>query len=273
MRLMNKEQAEPKEEGRALRNIRLLVAYDGTDFSGWQRQSKSRTVQGVIEAGLEKIHKKKITLSGSGRTDAGVHAAGQVANFYTSIKNMEASRFVPALNRILPRDIRILKAEEAPLEFHSRFDAKYRTYRYNIIPAYKALPWDLRYAWQIWRYPRIDKLNAYASLLRDEMDCTYFSVPRDKSLSRNRTIYRSSFWAQGERLIFEITANAFLWKMVRSIVGTFLYYEEKDLSPLDLKNVIVQGDRSLVGPTAPAEGLFLWKVGYYKEYEAPLPIP
>jgi tRNA pseudouridine38-40 synthase len=244
------------------RNIRLRISYDGTGFSGWQKQANTRTVQGVIEEALEKIHKEKIALTGSGRTDAGVHAAGQVANFFTSIKSMEAGRFVPALNRLLPQDIRILEAVETYKDFHSRFDAKYRTYRYYIITGFEALPWDLRYSWRIWRRPQLSTLNAYAGLFRGETDCTVFAVPGDKSLSRKRYIYNAVFWAEGKYLVFEITANAFLWKMVRSVVGTILFYEEKNLPCDENKKNITSGDRSLAGPTAPAAGLFLWNIGY-----------
>ena len=245
-----------------LRNIRLLIAYDGTDFSGWQRQTGLRTVQGVIEKALEVIHKKHICLTGSGRTDSGVHSVGQTAHFYTPIKTMEAGRFVPALNRLLPRDIRILRAQEAPSGFHARFDAKNRTYRYYIIAGRPALPWELRYAWHIHRRPQLEQLNKYAGLLYGEMDCTVFAAAGDKSLSRRRYIYNASFWVEGERLIFEITANAFLWKMVRSVVGTFIFYESKALPADELRSIIASGDRSLAGPTAAAEGLFLWKIKY-----------
>ena len=247
----------------SLRNIRLLIAYDGTDFAGWQRQAQGlRTVQGEIEKALEKIHKEKINLTGSGRTDSGVHAAGQVANFYTTINSMEARKFVPALNRLLPPDIRIMEAQETHQEFHSRFDAKYRSYRYQIIPGRSALPWELRYAWQIWRKPSLKKLNQLAGLLRGELDCTLFAVPQDKSLSRSRYIRNVVFWADGEKIVFEITANAFLWKMARSVIGTLLFYEEKNISKDDFKAIIKSGDRSLAGPTAPAHGLFLWNIGY-----------
>ena len=245
------------------RNIRLRIAYDGTDFSGWQRQAPgARTVQGVIEKALDVIHKEKINLTGSGRTDAGVHAAGQIANFYSSIHTMEAGRFVPALNRLLPRDVRILEAEEARHGFHSRFDTKYRTYRYYIIPGRPCLPWELRYSWQIHRPVCLETLNKYAGLLHGEMDCTVFAVPGDKSLSRRRYIYNSVFWVEGNRLVFEITANAFLWKMVRSIVGTLLFYEEKGVSLEEFQKIIGSKDRALAGPTAAPEGLFLWKVEY-----------
>jgi len=141
------------------RNIRILVAYDGTDFFGWQRQGQFRTVQGVIEGALAKLHKGKVALTGSGRTDTGVHAAGQVANFYTSIRSMEAGRFVPAINSLLPRDVRILEAEETREDFHARFDARQRTYRYYFITRRKALPWELRYAWHLGRQPDPGKLN------------------------------------------------------------------------------------------------------------------
>ena len=247
-----------------LRNIRLLIAYDGTDFSGWQKQALGfRTVQGEIEKALKIIHKTHIKLTGSGRTDTGVHAAGQVANFYTSIDSIKAHKFVPALNRLLPSDIRIMEAHETHHDFHSRFDAKYRSYRYYIIPGTAALPWELRYAWQIWRQPNLEKLNELSSFLRGELDCTLFAVPQDKSASRSRYIRNAYFCTDGKNIIFEITANAFLWKMARSVIGTLLFYEEKNISSDEFKVILNSGDRSLAGPTAPASGLFLWNIGYY----------
>jgi tRNA pseudouridine38-40 synthase len=246
-----------------VRNIRLLIAYDGTDFSGYQKQKGIRTVQGEIEGALKKIHKNDVKLTGSGRTDAGVHAAGQVANFYTSIKNMEASQFVPALNCILPRDVRILEAAETGPDFHSRFDAKSRTYRYYIISG-QAMPWELRYAWQIWRRPRLQRLNELAGLLRGEMDCSVFAGRGDKSLSRNRYISNAVFFMEGRKLVFEISANAFLWKMVRSVVGTLMSLEEKDMSLEAFREIIDSKNHRLAGPTAPPNGLFLWKIEYYR---------
>lgn len=246
------------------RNIRLVVAYDGTDFSGWQRQGPDRSVQGDIEKALEKIHKHPVILIGSGRTDAGVHAIGQGANFKTSIAHIPPERFVPALNGILERDIRILHAEEASPDFHARFDAKSRTYRYCLICGRSALPYELRYAWQLWRQPDIRRLNAYARLLLGETNCSLFASPRDSSLSRSRYISRARFLVEGSRLIFEITANAFLWKMVRSIVGSLLYYEERGLSVEAVQELIDAGEHRAAGPTAPPEGLFLWNIDYYR---------
>ena len=245
------------------RNIKLTLAYDGTGFSGWQRQAEGRrTVQGVIEDALKTLHKGPVVLTGSGRTDTGVHAAAQVANFYTSIKSMEAERFVPALNSLLPHDVRVLEARETRQDFHARFDARLRTYRYNFITRREALPWELRYAWRIRRQPDIERLNEYARLFRGEMDCTAFAVPGDKSKSRCRYISGAFFFFDKDKLVFEISANAFLWKMVRSIAGTLIRWEEKNLGKSYLQKVINSRDRLQTGPTAPPEGLFLWKIEY-----------
>jgi tRNA pseudouridine38-40 synthase len=258
-------------EAAGLRNIMLTLAYDGSNFSGWQRQDvrdkcpspvKTRTVQGVVEGALEKLHKAPVALTGSGRTDTGVHAAAQVANFYTSIRSMEACRFVPALNSLLPHDVRVLDARETGADFHARFDARLRTYRYYFITGRNAMPWELRYAWHINRQPDILLLNEYSRLFRGEMDFTAFAIPGDKSKSRFRYIANVCFFFEEDKLVFEITANAFLWKMVRSIVGTLIRFEEKKLSPDYLLEVIESRNRKLTGPTAPAAGLFLWRIEF-----------
>ncbi|MDR1211149.1 MAG: tRNA pseudouridine(38-40) synthase TruA [Spirochaetaceae bacterium] len=246
------------------RNIRLLIAYDGTDFAGWQIQKNRRTVQALIEAALETMHRERRALTASGRTDAGVHAAGQTANFHTDIANMEGRRFVPALNSLLPKDVRVLDAAETSLDFHARFDARSRTYRYHIIAGRAALPHERRYALQLWRRPDINRLNEYARRLRGEMDCSVFASPKDPSKSRTRYIYGASFFVEGDTLVFEISANAFLWRMVRSVAGTLLHYEQKGLSAASFGDILNSGDRSLAGPTVPPEGLFLWKVEYYR---------
>lgn len=258
------------------RNIKLVIAYDGTDFSGWQRQDGScggtacrtvlRTVQGVIEQALEKMHGSPVNLTGSGRTDTGVHAAGQAANFYTNIDSIPAGRFVHALNSLLPHDVRVLESSEVPADFHARFSACSRTYRYHFICGRAALPHESRFNSQLWRYPRLETLNAYGRLLSGETDCTIFAGAGDSALeagkSRNRYIYRACFFIEGSRLIFEICANAFMRKMVRSAAGTFLHYEEADTPPEKLREIIASGERSSAGPTLPPQGLFLWKVDY-----------
>ncbi|MDR2740799.1 MAG: tRNA pseudouridine(38-40) synthase TruA [Treponema sp.] len=257
------------------RNIRLLIAYDGAGFSGWQRQGSrgnavsgehdSSTVQGVIEAALKKLHKKPVTLTGSGRTDAGVHATGQVANFHTGIAGMEACRFVPALNSLLPREVRILESRETRDDFHARFDAKSRTYRYRFITGRSPFPHETRYALPLWRRPGISLLNDYARLLLGETDCSVFASSRDPSKSRSRHITQAWFLTEGDVLVFEIRANAFLWKMVRSIAGTLLYCEERGLPPKKVADLIRSGDRSRAGPTLPPQGLFFHRVDYYRD--------
>ena len=262
------------------RNIKLLIAYDGTDFCGWQKQDNqriaggaesgggrrpARTVQGVIERALETMHRAPVALTGSGRTDAGVHAAGQVANFYTNIERIDPPRFVPALNGLLPADTRILNAVETRHGFHARFDARMRTYRYHFICGRHALPHESRYNLQLWRYPDLQTLNAYGRLLLGERDCSLFAGAGDTSKSRSRYISRACFFAEGDRMIFEISANAFLWKMVRSIAGTLLHCEERGVTPEALRDIIASGERSRAGPTLPPRGLFLWKIDYYRD--------
>jgi tRNA pseudouridine38-40 synthase len=250
------------------RNIKLIIAYDGTDFNGFQRQgangrNSNRTIQGVIEDALAKLHKHPVTLTGSGRTDAGVHAEGQAANFYTGI-NMDAGRFVPALNSLLPRDVRVIESSEVPLSFHARFDARRRTYRYHFVCGRAALPDELRYRVQLWRRPRLALLNDYARLLLGETDCSLFASPKDKSKSRLRHISQAWFFFRGDTLIFEISANAFLWKMVRSIGGTLLFLEERGAPVERLRAMMIAGDRRLGGPVLPPAGLFLKKIDYYE---------
>jgi tRNA pseudouridine38-40 synthase len=270
-----------------MRTIKLIIAYDGTDFLGWQRQDgqssrlkesarlkeslrleKARTVQGIIEAALEKMHGHPVALAGAGRTDSGVHARAQAASFQTDIESIKPDRFVPALNSLLPSDVRIMEAGEAAPDFHARFSARMRTYRYFFITGRQAMPHENRYALQLWRVPRIDILNSYCRLLPGERDCAIFASrgggagSGDTSKSTFRNITHAAFLAEGGRLVFEISANAFLMKMVRSAAGTFLHYEERDTPSAQLGDIIASGDRSLAGPTLPPQGLFLWKVDY-----------
>jgi len=249
------------------RNIRLELSYDGTDFAGWQRQSGDRSVQGELEAALARMHGRPVGVVGAGRTDSGVHAMGQVANFYTDIASIPAGKFVPALNRLLPRDVRVLSARDADIDFHARYDARVRRYRYFVVCG-QSDPFRLRYAHQLFRRPSVAALDAMAALLVGENDFTTFSSARDRSANRSRYVHDASWRWEGGALLFEVAANAFLWRMVRSLVGSMLHYEaasrgSPDAARARMADALGSRDRGAAGPTAPACGLFLWNVEYY----------
>jgi tRNA pseudouridine38-40 synthase len=257
--------AEPDKT--ILRNVALKISYDGTKFLGWQRQSeagecKGRTVQEEIEKALARMHGHDVPLIGSGRTDSGVHAAGQVANFYTDIARIPAERFIPALNSMLPHDVRILESREVGESFHARFDARERTYRYFLYCGTHPLAHEMPYIWHLGHWPDVARLNRMASYLSGEIDCSTFTASGDQSKSRFRYLYGAHFFPEGERLVFEISANAFLWKMVRSITGTLIYLDEKNMPPEEFSRRLTSCDRREAGPTAPGEGLFLWSIRY-----------
>jgi tRNA pseudouridine38-40 synthase len=264
------------------RNIKIVLSYDGTDFSGWQRQKGARSVQEELERALGRMHGHPVPTVGAGRTDAGVHAMGQAANFYTDIASIPAQRFVPALNQLLPHDMRVLESSEADHDFHARYDARLRRYRYFTLCGGVADPIRLRYAHHLRRIPDIEALNAMASLLIGEKDFTTFSSARDSSANRSRYVHEAAFRWEGELLVFQIAANAFLWRMVRSLVGSMLWFEAAAASSTAANSSAAPGmgraseslrarmsealdsrDRSLAGPTASAHGLFLWNVEYY----------
>jgi tRNA pseudouridine38-40 synthase len=246
----------------AERCVRLTLGYDGTDFYGWQRQKEGPSVQGEIERVLEKIHHHPVTLNGAGRTDTGVHAKGQVASFFTDIDSMPIERFAIALNSLLPRSIRIYKSELAPEGFHARFSARARSYRYFIVQESQALPQDYRYAWVMREWPDINALNRMASAFSGEVDFTAFCNQQDESLSRHRYVHSAHFFYEGRFLVFEIKANAFLWRMVRSLVGSLIEFERNGLDEDYVRMVLEKKQRSLSGATAPGTGLFLWSVDY-----------
>lgn len=248
------------------RPIQLIIAYDGTDFGGWQRQKNARSVQEELEKALATMHKHPVSVTGAGRTDAGVHARGQVAGFFTDIETIPAQKFALALNKLLPRDIRVMKAFDAPEDFHARFDASRRIYRYFFSTDRLADPFSIRYAWQLHRVPRLNVLNAMAQIIIGEQDFSAFAAAQDPSPSKFRFVESSVFWAEADKIVYQISANAFLWRMVRSLVGTMMFLEHDAADPkaasLAMKRILDSKDRKLAGPTAPPYGLFLWSVEY-----------
>lgn len=245
------------------RVIKLTLAYDGTDFAGWQRQQDHRSVQEVLETALEKMHGHGVAVMGAGRTDSGVHAAGQVAHFVTDIKSIPAGRFELALNKLMPQDVRVLIAEEADPDFHARYDARLRRYKYFMYADGPALPHRDRYAWRLQKRPDLGHLNRLSACLRGELDCSAFAAAKDPSENRFRFLHYAGFHAEADMLVFEIAANAFLWRMVRSIVGTLIGLDREGAPEGALRSILDSRDRGRVGVTAPARGLFLWNVEYY----------
>jgi tRNA pseudouridine38-40 synthase len=249
----------------AERNIKLTLAYDGTDFLGWQVQKKGRTVQGVMQEGLARMHGHAVHVLAAGRTDSGVHATGQVANFHSDIDSIAPGRFRDAVNAYLPPDVRVIASEEAEPRFHARRSARLRVYRYYTLCGPVLLPHLSNYRHWVRRPLDIVKMNEMASVLTGEHDFSCFSAEGDANLSKVRQVRTSAFHVEGDTLIYTIAATSFLWKMVRTIIGTFLMLEEQDLGAREMRLIIESGSRSNAGGTAPAKGLFLERVVYDAE--------
>lgn len=250
-----------------MRNIRLILAYDGTDFCGWQRQPDAPTIQACLEGALHKLTGAPTPVCGSGRTDAGVHAAHQVANFQTA-SPIPCANFVKALNDLLPPTVRIKGADDVPTTFHARFDVRRKTYRYRILmtPVCSPLLWRFVYHYPYYLDRR--RMAQAAGLLVGEHDFTSFAAAdgqEDKdSNSRVRVIFRSRFlWRpRSSLLVYEVTGNGFLRYMVRNIVGTLIEVGRGKLAPSDIPSILAARDRTQAGPTAPAQGLCLMNVEY-----------
>jgi tRNA pseudouridine38-40 synthase len=242
-----------------MKTYRLTLGYDGTDFHGWQRQPDRRTVQGVLEESLLKITRKKIAVHGAGRTDAGVHARGQVASFRASLK-FEEEELRRALNAVLDDDARIQELGQAEADFHARKSAKSKIYVYRIIHAQLINPFDFRYALH-WPYPlRLQAMRTAAAGFVRKADFSAFSSNRE--LNPVRSVLRSALRKTGDEIVFTVEANGFLRYMVRTLVGTLLEIGQGKYPPGRIEEIFRKKDRSLAGPTAPAKGLCLVKVLY-----------
>ncbi len=267
-----------------MRNIRLTLAYDGTDFCGWQRQPNAPTIQGVLEAALEKILGAPTPVWGSGRTDAGVHALNQVANFKSECR-IPSANLLKALNDALPAAVRVKEAREVAEKFHARYDARAKTYRYRIHQAPIASPFISRFAWH-YPYP-LDRARMAEAARRVEGERDFTSVaasepgetdgpgsfrapPSESRLanSESRSMVRSVFsskilWRpRASMLIYQVRGSGFLYHMVRNLVGTLVEVGKGKLEPRDVLRILEARDRALAGPTAPAQGLCLVNVEY-----------
>ncbi len=241
------------------RIIKLTLEYDGTGYAGWQVQPDVATVQGALEEALEKILKEPKRVHGAGRTDAGVHAAAQVAHFETA-SAMTPDEFARALNSLLPDDVRVAAAEEAPPGFHARYAARNRTYRYAVTFADSVF--TRRHAHYVPGPLDVEAMREAAAALVGKHDFAAFgNLSEDyDTTARDVTELRLEETLGG--LEFYVTANAFLYKMVRNVVATLLAVGRGELAPAEVKRILEEKDRAALGPPAPPRGLTLMRVTY-----------
>ena len=244
------------------KNFKLLIEYDGSHYHGWQRQKGDRSIQGEIEAALETITAGRVTLIGSGRTDAGVHALGQVANFQCDT-GLEPAALMNALNSLLANDIVIMACDPVHASFHARYDVRSKVYQYRILN--RALPAAIgrQYAWFIRKTLNPEAMRAALTHIIGRHDFRAFEGTGSVRQHTIRHVFSAELTEQqGRFLIFQIEADGFLRYMVRNIVGTLVDVGLEKLNPHDFKRILDSKDRSQAGATAPAHGLTLIKVNY-----------
>lgn len=240
---------------------RMTVSYDGKDFAGWQVQPGQRTVQGCIQEGLGKLMKHPVTIHGSGRTDSGVHATGQVFHFRAQT-TIPIERMVKAINARLPNDIAILDAAQADPEFHARYDASEKTYRYRILNTPVRNPLLQHYAWHVMEKLDTDKIEKSLLHLIGAHDFAGFAASGSPRSTTVRTLSRAELFREGDEILLQFTADGFLYHMVRNLAGTLVEIGMGRKSPLWIDEILEGKDRSLAGKTAPPQGLYLIAVKY-----------
>jgi tRNA pseudouridine38-40 synthase len=256
-----------------VRNLRLILSYDGADFAGWQVQPGRPTVQGALASAIGRLSGENVLPQGSGRTDAGVHALAQVASFATA-SAIPVENWMRALNEMLPPSIRVLEVSEADPEFHARKSAQAKTYRYRIHRGAVCPPFLARYVWH-YPYPLDEtRMIAAADVIAGEHDFTSFAAVDPERLERMaaengervvsnvRAIFSSAWTRDGDEFIYTVRGSGFLHHMVRNLVGTFLLVGKGTVSRDDVRRILEARNRTAAGPTAPAAGLYLVNVEY-----------
>ena len=244
------------------KTFKLLIEYDGTEFHGWQRQRRERSVQAEIEAALSTMTRQKVVVHGSGRTDAGVHALGQVASFVCETR-ISARELLKGLNGLLPKDIAILECRETAGDFHARYRAKSKVYRYCILNRPLPAAIGRRFCWHVRKPLDMDAMARGTGQLLGTHDFSSFEASGSPRSHSRRTVITAAWKKETpDQLYFEIEADGFLRGMVRNIVGTLVEVGAGKRSAEDIEALLSAADRSLAGPTAPPHGLFLVEVRY-----------
>jgi tRNA pseudouridine38-40 synthase len=244
-----------------MRNIKLTLCYDGADFHGWQRQPGLRTVQGVLEDAIESLTQVRSSATASGRTDAGVHALGQVAHFFTASEH-RPEIFHKALNALLPGDLRVLSVADMPQAFHATLDARSKRYRYVIDNGAVANPFQRRYVWHVFHHLDAASMRRAGGFLVGRHDFRSFETDWPNRTSSVRTILDLDVARTENMVSIEVEADGFLYNMVRAIAGTLVLVGAGKRPESWVEQVLHAGSRVEAGPTAPPQGLFLVKVRY-----------
>ncbi len=244
-----------------MRNLMLKLEYDGTNYHGWQRQDNAITIQEVIEKALYKITGEELSVNGCSRTDTGVHANGYVCNFLSD-NTIPADKMPYALKSVLPRDIVALSCEQVPEDFHARYSARGKKYKYRIINRVFSSPFHRNYTYH-WPYPLDFRLmQRGARHFIGEHDFRAFMASGNSVKSTIRTIFDAQLYKEEDEIIFEISGNGFLYNMVRIIMGTLLYVGSGRIDEGIVADIINSGDRTRAGMTVPPQGLYLAEVYY-----------
>lgn len=244
-----------------MRNIKLTIEYDGKKFGGWQKQPTKLNIQGEIEQAIKDITGEEVELNASGRTDAGVHSLGQVANFKTN-SNIEIAKMAIAINSKLKKSIVIKKAEEVPDNFHARYSCKGKKYRYIINNSYQGTAIYRDLECHIPQKLDIEKMKKAIKYFEGEHDFKGFRASGTSSKNSIREIYKAEVIQNGERIIIELTGNGFMYNMVRIIAGTIVEVGLGKINPDQIPEIIEAKDRNKAGKTLPAHGLYLVEVYY-----------
>jgi tRNA pseudouridine38-40 synthase len=243
------------------KNLKLTVAYDGSAYHGFQRQANAMTVQQVLEEALTALLGESIVVAGAARTDAGVHAYGQVISFRTNSR-VPVERIPIAMQGMLPSDIAVIDAQEANAAFHARFAATGKLYRYRILNSPVPDPLQRSYVWQMPRTIELSEMQTALQYIVGEHHFGAFQSAGSSAKNPVRTLYDATCMRQGETLDFHFHGNGFLYHMVRNIVGTLVDVGTKKISLTDFQRIFDGRDRSKAGATAPGAGLYLLKVFY-----------